>query len=877
MIDEQKLEDLLVEWQVRRQNSQEASAGELCHDSPGLLSELQKRIALLKETDWMFDPDQDEDGQNDAPLADILNRAKNQELVLPSIPFETCVRSLSETGLVSKVELDRLIPDPSTAPADGSILLRQLLAQGKLTRHQVVVVAEGKAKSLVLGNYVILDKIGEGGMGQVFLARHRRMNRLVALKLLPQRAVSSAIAAERFRREVEVAAKLVHPNIVTAYDADEANGTHFLVMEYVEGQDLASLVKRSGPLPIRQAVAFMMQAATGLGYAHERGVIHRDIKPSNLLVDRVGNIKVLDLGLARMSLGSEGGNAPTQAELTQEGAVLGTVDYMAPEQALNTKDADGRADIYALGCTLSFLLTGRAIYPGKTLMQKMLAHREDTIPSLRSRRKEIPESLDALFQKAVAKKPEDRFQSMAEMKAALSACHPSLPLDDGASAQLMRTAQPAALIDTASECGSEATLPDRHPSESPVPSTVSSPPRRKTPFIMGLVLLLLFGGWSFWAVMFKVETSEGTLSVTVDDPNAVVSIDQDQHVKVEYSDDRKTITIAVLPGSHLLKVTSSDGLRVFSETVLVEQGDHRRIEAKLEPRPDEIVHDLDRTVAASILRDGGRVIVVCDGEPCDVTSSSELPRQRFSIWKAFFPETTATPIRLERLRGLSRIEALTLRRTQVVDSDLRAIVQLSSLTTIDLNNTGITDAGTEILSKMPHLTTLWLAATAITDAGFRNLSKLRLLHLAVNGTRVTDAGLECLKDHKQLLVLHINSTDTTDAPLAYIGQLSNLQSLYVGKRTTNAGVRLIQHLKLTSLGLDAPQITDEALSMVGVMTQLRSLHIQDSAVTDSGIRKLRNLSALVDLDLSRSRVTAEGVRQLQELLPKCNIRWEPKP
>ena len=269
---------------------------------------------------------------------------------------------------------------------------------------------------MILGNYTILDKIGAGGMGQVFKAEHRRMKRTVAVKMLPKAVTKDAAAVARFQREVEAAAKLRHPNIVAADDADEANGVHFLVMEYIEGSDLSALVKKDGPLAVAKAVNYVLQAARGLEFAHGEGVIHRDIKPGNLLLDKKGTVKILDMGLARLS---SDGNASTQAELTGTGAVMGTVDYMAPEQALSTKHADARADIYSLGCTLYYLITGKAAYDGDTLMAKLLAHREMPIPALGAN---VPEQVQAVFEKMVAKTVEDRYQTMSQVVAALEPC-----------------------------------------------------------------------------------------------------------------------------------------------------------------------------------------------------------------------------------------------------------------------------------------------------------------------------------------------------------------------------------------------------------------------------------------------------------------------
>ena len=322
------------------------------------------------------------------------------------------ITQLSESGLLTTDEITAFLENLSDASPSVDDLTKQLIEHKKLSLFQAQMICEGKGKKLLLGNYLIRDRIGSGGMGDVFLAEHRRMERLVALKTLPTNMMKNDQSIRRFHQEVKAAARLTHPNIVTAYDADEADGTHFLVMEYVPGQDLSAYVKIQGPFSIEHALTIILQAATGLKYAHEQGIIHRDIKPSNMLLDNTGTIKILDMGLARID--ATGEDQPGTA-LTQSGSMMGTVDFMSPEQAASTHAADYRSDIYSLGCSFYFLVTGKVVYNGPSIISRILAHREHPIPSLCTSLAEIPSDVDIVYQKMIAKCPEDRFQSMQEV------------------------------------------------------------------------------------------------------------------------------------------------------------------------------------------------------------------------------------------------------------------------------------------------------------------------------------------------------------------------------------------------------------------------------------------------------------------------------
>jgi serine/threonine protein kinase len=337
---------------------------------------------------------------------------------------ESFVENLRASGLLSAEDFHNLTDALDVRAVTGEQVERHLVAAGWLTEFQAEAVRERRFGGLTLGPYVILEKLGAGGMGVVYKARHRHMKRLVAVKLLPRGIERSERFVRRFQREVEAVARLCHVNVVMAFDAGEADAGHFLVLEYVDGCDLAGEVRQRGPLPVRDAVACTVQAARALEHAHRQGVVHRDVKPANLLRDAAGTVKVADFGLARL-------HGPDEAEDARgplgASGILGTVDYMAPEQAVTAHQIDHRADIYGLGCTLYYLLVGRPPYEGGRALDVLRRHRDAPVPSPADSRPDVPAALDTLVRHMTAKDPNHRPQVMGEVIEILEALLTVLP------------------------------------------------------------------------------------------------------------------------------------------------------------------------------------------------------------------------------------------------------------------------------------------------------------------------------------------------------------------------------------------------------------------------------------------------------------------
>ena len=327
------------------------------------------------------------------------------------------LKVLRASGLVPEARLAPLA-DPlrdESGPVPES--LTAALVEGELlTQWQLEQLRKGKSKGFTLGKYRLLRLLGAGGMSSVYLAENPTLRQRVAIKVLPIKRVEQSSYLARFEREAQVAYRLSHHNIARAFDLESSGAVHFIVMEYIEGTDLHAKVKAEGPLDVRDAADFIRQAAVGLHYAHEEGLVHRDIKPANLMLDKRGTIKILDLGLAL-------DDDDEQASLTREHdeKVLGTADYLAPEQARDSHKADRRSDIYSLGCTLYYLLVGRAPFAKGSLAERIRAHMNEPPPNLLDERADVPPALAELYFRMMEKHPEARPQTAREVADALDA------------------------------------------------------------------------------------------------------------------------------------------------------------------------------------------------------------------------------------------------------------------------------------------------------------------------------------------------------------------------------------------------------------------------------------------------------------------------
>jgi formylglycine-generating enzyme required for sulfatase activity len=829
---------------------------------------------------------------------------------------EEFVKSLAVSGLVSPEEFAEIEAGLSVSQrpvADVQTLARELVQQGKLTKYQATAIVHGKAKGLLFGEYRILDKIGAGGMGQVFKAQHVRMQRVVALKVLPPAAMKSADSVKRFQREVQAAAKLTHPNIVTAYDAGEANGMHYLVMEYVDGKDLGNTVKTQGPMTVPQAVDYVLQAARGLAYAHSKGVIHRDIKPANLLLNSEGTVKVLDMGLARIEDALGGG----EEGLTTNGSVMGTVDYMSPEQAQNTRLADARSDIYSLGCTLHKLLTGVSAYEGDTIVEKILAHRQTPTPSLRTSRPEASELLDQVFRRMLAKQPDARYQTMAEVVGELEKCN-----QQGAGpVRPMPIARPNPMNVAVTADGPSVTI-----------RTAPRPPKkadRNWLLIGGSAAVALICVGLLFAIIMQIKTPAGTVVVEIDQPGAEILVDdKPAKITIKPAGGGEVVTIEGQPGKHQLKV-SKGGFTAVTRDFVINEGQPDQIKVHLESKsvaskvavntvpsavapptppvvgttpsaipPSAIETGVrprisERAVAETLIRSGGSVKVIVDGKPINypragvskgggIDRVEDLPSENFQVYWVDLSNCPLKNNSLQILSVLAGLQGINLKASPTTDVGLAQMGPQPKLTFLSIGQTQVTDQGLAYVSTLNGLLTLELQNLPITDGGLEHIAKLTKLEIVrMNYTRVTTQGVAKLQASlRNVKVMeHFGSGGTTQPPLAVTPPASApqipRQQIVPGpaheRKVAEWALSLKGRVRLKTNGKSSDYISDpNALPQEDfIVDRLALAGIRQ--LNDDALVNVRGLTGLIGLELGNTSITDAGLEHLQDLVTIENL------
>ena len=486
---------LAREYELRSRREPRLSVEEYTQRFPHYREELTERIKAIPASP---------SGVVEETLVEAQPASANPQSA-PAAPASANAPVTSTAGLVHAIRSMRLLRGNQHEEldtlqqsfAEPRSLARELLQRNWLSPYQVNQVFQGRAGSLILGPYLLVERVGEGGMGTVYKARHQLMDRVVALKVIRKTQLANDDAVRRFHREIRAAAQLHHPNIVMAYDADHVGDVHFLVMEFVDGTDLSKILRKQGPLPIERACEYIHQALLGLEHAHEKGMVHRDLKPGNLLLSGGGVVKILDMGLARISQGV--GDQSLSGELTQEGSVMGTPDYIAPEQAEESHTVDIRADIYSLGCSLYHLLTGQVPFPSGTLAQKLIKHMHHQPQLVESLRPGLPTGLGQVIRRMMAKNPAERYQTPAEAAAALEPFCRELP--PGAVPPDMPSFDPAAQLIAAGNLpgpfDETLTMPSM---AGPTPVSLralwrSARARRILTAAAGVLVLLFVAGW----------------------------------------------------------------------------------------------------------------------------------------------------------------------------------------------------------------------------------------------------------------------------------------------------------------------------------------------------------------------------------------------
>jgi serine/threonine protein kinase len=784
---------------------------------------------------------------------------------MPVTTVQEFLQLLEKSTLLSPEELAEIWNWPEDQPKSFAA---RLVEENRLTpwQAQQLLAGKGSRSQFFLGKYKLLELIGLGGMGAVYKAMQPGIARTVALKKLHKQVLKQPKAVERFLREIRSAAAVDDPHVVRAYDANCDGDTYYLVMEYVSGKNLKMWIKEQKSLPIGWSCECIRQAACGLQHAHELGMLHRDIKPSNLLVtqgdgDGLPVIKILDLGLARFS-----SETPQDGELTRSGQVLGTPDYMAPEQARDSKSADIRADIFSLGCTLFELLTGKLPFGGASVMEKLMARATEDAPPVNSLRADISPDLGAVVAKMLARDPRLRYSTPAEVAQALA---PYAIGTAGAASATVRLSSPPAAATPTLDSHTDSTFKALHAeianmAAEEASSTSSEPASAQPPWLKVAAALAA-------AVLLLVVVS--TLVAKRKGPSATPA--GNQRTSGKHHDGETADAAAGDEDSS--PAPAKEAARQAALWVFKHGGS---VEVAVEP-------------GGFVLTGGAGKNRLRQADRHDAATAADLPTEKFEITAVHIHGGISLSAGdMRRMAKMNHLESLSLSETRFAETDLGELSKLESLHRLDLRETPVSDAGMAALKKLAVLQALDLSRTHISGAALVDLQAIRtltelilegthlgdkdlrafsqmpqLIVLSLAGTDVQGPGLQSLRSLKNLLTLDLSGMPLRDRALRHISGLESLEVLRLTRaKVTDDDLRLLSGMsKLKEFVLASTQVTGDGLKHLTWMAELERFDLQETFVGDTGLKFLMELPALKSLRLRRTLVTDEGAKQLQSL------------
>ncbi|MDV6032107.1 MAG: protein kinase [Phycisphaera sp. RhM] len=676
-----------------------------------------------------------------------------------------------------------------------------------------------------LGQYRLIGLLGRGGMGAVYKAEHLRLQMIVAVKVLSDKLSHDRQAIGRFEREMKAVGRIHHPNVVKATDAGVANGKHYLAMEFVEGTDLGRVVASRRWLSIADACETVRQAAIGLQHAHRHGLIHRDIKPSNLMVTGDGEVKVLDLGLARIQRG------PEQVGLTDDFQVMGTADYMAPEQALNASGLDERADVYSLGCTLYTLLCGHPPFKQYAApLRKLMAHDAESPSTVRQRRGEVAKELSAIVDRCLEKSPEDRFQDASKLAEALEPFSVDADLASLASGH-QDMAGEIGLGEKSTQFEIQALIDTDRIAE---PASRPTTPRRTVTVALAVLVAACFIVGLSLMFQRSVPNKQTVISKRTDATPTLT----------EFSE--RDIANWAIENQAIISLVAGNTHTFVANLGALPDDDFQIIGINFTQKFEPSELDFDRLARLHYLR----LVEFQDLELRDhvIKGFSRLPIQ---VLRLRYDESR--PQGLARMDELSGILNLTVGGTMVGDEAVKQVSTLSNISSLTMSGTEVTNAGLRDLAKMRQLTFLSLVLTQVTAEDLHVLDDLELWALHLAYTQVSDQGLQHLAKFDQLKWLGLGATQISDDGLRHL-----------------RGLR-----ELTTLSLHETDVTSAGLVHLQLLPNLRELEVGATQIDDRAVEPLLKLHRLTRLELG-DQLTAKAIAELKSGLPGCRIAATPR-